>query len=314
MSIKEDFSNSNTNDVSTSTSYMKTITKNLSEFSELRNIFSTYILTQGIQLPYSNLIQINLDTFIKLIFNPTKAIGNILILQGGVKHMNKDSYYVKTTSMFLSQNIRLFIFEKFHPVINYKFSNDVSESIQYIRKNFSGPIIVVGYSMGGMLLLSYLATGHDDADMYLPACCSFDFNGFKNNIESNKLFSWLQSKDFDSFGVQNYDELLELAGTNYEEQQTFMDNSLSYLNENIEKWINKTIYIVSEMDPLTKNYKTEIGKLHRKLLTYEIKGGWHCCLDTSHLITNLSYDYCIKYNNNKTIAPKMSDINCKFQY
>lgn len=309
MSIREDCSDDleKKSIISSLTNNAIAYVKSFSEISEIRNILSTYILTQGIELPYNMLLQINLDTFIKLLFNPSKAIGNVLILQGGIKHMNKNSYYVKTSSMFLSQKIRLFIFEKFHPVINYKFSNDVSEAIKYIRKNYSGPIIIIGYSMGGMLLLSYLALGYDDADMYIPTCCSFDFNGFKNRIENNTLFSWLQYNDYKAFDVENYEELLKLSGISLEEQQNFMNNSLQYLNENIDKWLNKTIYIVSEMDPLTKNYKTETRKLKQKLLIYEIKGGWHCCLDTSHLAATLAYNYC-NLLNKTGIVPILQDI------
>ena len=269
------------------------ILKKVLELSELRNVFWTYLLTQGIELPSSSLFQVNLDTFLKLLFDPCDAVGNILIIQGGTRHMNKDSYYIKTASLFLSRKIRLFIFEKYAPVINHRYAHDVSDCIKYIKEKYEGPVVVIGYSMGGMLLLSYLAHGFDDADMYIPTCCSFDFHGFRSRIENNTLFALLQAKDYEAFGVANYEELLELADTQCAEQHIFMDQAITKFNQHSKNWAHKTIYVVAENDPLTKDHEDTISLLQDPPLRYVVKQGWHCCLSSVHLTAILAYNYCV---------------------
>jgi hypothetical protein len=240
-----------------------------------------------VKFPEGERFQANINTFIKCLANPNNSIGNILIIQGGVKHMNNSSsYYIKTACSLLPKNLRVFIFEKLHPVCNPEFAHDVADCLTFIKKEFSGPLCVIGFSMGALLLFTYLSMGYDQADFYIPVCGPLNMDRFMDVISNHRLFKFLQNRACKSFQVKDYEGLLEFSGTSLERCKEFEKHFMENLNSHADKWIDKTVYILSENDPITSI--DDLDLFERKPITYLIKGGWHCCLESILLTTYIA--------------------------
>lgn len=263
--------------------------RTIRESLAVSRILSTYTWSKIISLPDGDRFQLNFNTFLRCLAMPKNPIGNILIIQGGVRHMDSNSYYIRTACCFISGNTRIFMLEKLLPAANYKFAHDIASALTYIKTQFPGPITVIGYSMGGILLWSYLSLGYDQADLYIPVCCPLDLNRFHKVVESHPLFRMIQNKACKCYHVDGYEELLEFAGTSLEEVSDFEKNVLVNLNGHTSKWHSKTIYIISSDDPLTSFQDRYL--LKSPPFTYYIKGGWHCCLDSIFLSTLLACRY-----------------------
>jgi hypothetical protein len=277
--------------------------KNIKDTLALSHIASTYCWSNIVSFPNGDRYQVNLTTFVKCLSMPKNSIGNVFIIQGGIKHFNSNSYYIKTTCSLLSKSLRIFIFEKIYPVCNPEFAHDVADCLDLIKKDFPGPTCVIGYSMGGLLLFTYLSFGYDQADLYIPVCCPLNMDRFLDVITNNYLFKLLYKKACQSFQVNSYEDLLILSGTSKEKNKNFEEHFAENLNKTSDKWIDKTIYILSENDPLTS--LDDINLLNQRPTTYFINGGWHCCIESILLSTKLAE----RFIKNVNVKAKDLDVN-----
>lgn len=286
-----------------------TLLTNIFQYMEVRHILSTYIFSQMVDIPEGERYQINEDTYLRLIGNPEKPLGNVLIIQGGIHHMNTKTYYIRTASILMSAyNVRIWVFEKLLPMANPAFSHDIAAVLKFIRKKFSGPITVIGYSMGGVLLFNYLASGYDQADLYIPACCTLNMKDFTSTVASHALFNSLQYYSFKECGVDDHQSLLEAAGTTVEEYNQFTEHFIDKLNATQPTWLNKLIYVISANDPLTKDYSEYLTQLTKFPFTYLVDQGWHCCFESLQLTVNLAGNYIIARSRGET--PTLEEIKC----
>jgi len=274
------------------------------EFMGLTRIISTYVLSHIVTFPKGDFYQVGMDTFIECLAMPENPVGNILIIQGGTKHMDPDSYYVRTAGVLMKGNARVFLFEKCRPVINFNFGHDIADVLKFIKEKYPGPTTVIGYSMGGILLLSYLALGYNQADLYIPTCCALDLRDFSNAISSNWLFRFVEERECKMFGVKNKHELYKMAGTSTEETEKFMDTFMDRLNKYKENWVDKTIYVIGSDDPISADYQKWLDSLEKSPLTYVVEGGWHCCLNTVFLTIELACNYIKDLHEGKKTAVK----------
>lgn len=273
----------------------------------ISRILSTYTLASMVTFPEGDRFQININTYLRCLVSPNNPVGNVLILQGGVKHMNSNGYYVKTACSLLSKKLRVFIFEKLLPVNNSEFAHDVAGCLDFIRTEFPGPTCVIGYSMGGILLYSYLSMGYDQADLYIPTCCPIDLDQFEKAISSHALFKIIQNRAYRSYQVNGYEELLEFSGTSLEKNREFEKAFIQNLNNTSHKWTYKTIYILASDDPVTS--PDDLKLLNNPPLTYWVKGGWHCCLDSICLSAALVNRYIEGYNEGLYYSPDEIPVN-----
>lgn len=271
------------------------------EVLSVNRLFSTYIWSNIIKFPDGQRYQINLNSFIRCLSLPDNAIGNVLILQGGIRHMNSNTYYVRTAGSLVTRKARLFIFEKLLPVCSFYDAHDVAMAINHIRKEFPGPLCVIGYSMGSILLWSYIALGYDQADFYVPTCGPLDLDRFAQVINENKIFRFAQEKSCKYYGVNNREELLEYIGSSLKEENKFKEKFIENLNQHQDKWLSKTIYIISSEDPISDI--SDIKLLNHPPLTYVVKGGWHCCLDSIFLSILLVNRFLKAYFQGITLKP-----------
>lgn len=249
-------------------------------------IASTYAWSSIVKFPEGERFQVSMNTYVKCVSMPKNPIGNILIIQGGVRHMNSNSYYIRTACSFLSKYLRVFIFEMLKPVNNYEFGHEVANCLTLIKREFPGYTAIIGYSMGGILLYSYLSMGYDQADLYIPTCCPLDMEHFRETISIHPLFRYIQNKACQCYQVDGYEDLLEISGTSTEKHKEFEKTFIENLNRHADKWLPKTIYILSSDDPLTNIEDLELFK--KPPLTYFIQNGWHCCLESILLSTTLA--------------------------
>ena len=282
--------------------------KSLKESLAVSRILSAYTWSNIVKFPDGDRFQANMTTFVKCLAMPENPIGNIFIIQGGVRHMNSNSYYIRTASSLLPKNMRVFIFEKLLPMANFEFGHDVADCLTLIRREFSGPTCMIGYSMGGLLLLSYLSFGYDQADLYIPVCCPLDLDYFYRAISNHSLFKYVQSRACKCYQVDGYQDLLEISGTSPEKNKEFEKNFLKNLNQNSDKWVSKTIYILCSDDPLTNIDHLKL--LKKAPLTYFIKGAWHCDLESILLSVTLAGKF-VNAKHDK-IEINLEDLSIKF--
>jgi hypothetical protein len=261
--------------------------KSIKDIWALNNIASTYLLSNIVKFPQGERYQININTFIKCLVMPENPIGNVFIIQGGVLHMNNsNSYYVTTTCSLLPKNLRVFVFETLYPACNYEFAHDIASCLTFIKREFPGKTCLIGYSLGGVLLYTYLSLGYDQADLYIPVCCPLDMDRFLKVISEHALFKILQKRACDRYNVKSYEDLLKIAGSSKEKSLEFNKTFIQNLNSNKDNWIPKTIYILSSNDPITRIHDLDL--LEEKPLTYIIQKGWHCCGESILLTVSLA--------------------------
>ena len=263
--------------------------KSIKDIWGLNNIASTYVLSSIIKIPDGDRFQINMRTYLKCMCLPPDAIGNVLIIQGGVLHFDSKSYYVSTTCSLFQKNLRVFVYESLYPVCNHDFAHDIASCLTFIKREFVGKTCLIGYSMGGVLLYTYLSLGYDQADFYIPVCCPLDMDRFLNVISDHTLFKILQKRACDRYNVKTYEDLLLIAGTSLKENLEFNKSFIQNLNSNKDNWISKTVYILSSNDPITSLNDLEL--LEEKPLTYCIRGGWHCCLESILLTVTIASQF-----------------------
>ena len=270
----------------------KSIFQKVLELSAINRILSTYIFSHMVSFSENETTQVDVDTFVTCLAKPENPKGNILIIQGGVCHNDFDSYYVRTAAYLMTidktQSSRIFLFLKQRPVISHRHTKDLAKVIAYIKREYPGPLVIIGYSMGGLLLLFYLAMGYDQADFYIPTCCTLDLERFNYAINNNEIFKIAISRGYKNFGVGSKQELFELAGTNEEEHEQFSKTFLNKLNRHVNKWIHRLAFVIGSDDPITEGYNEWIKTLRGDPTMYVVQGGWHCCLDTIYLTVDLS--------------------------
>ncbi|AYV85942.1 MAG: hypothetical protein Solivirus2_13 [Solivirus sp.] len=278
--------------------------KRVCEFCELKNILIPYIGTNFFSLPTEKLIQVNLSTFIRCIQDPPEAIGNLLIVQGGLRQIpTKQSYYLKHASYYFDSNTRVFVFEQFNPLIDFNTVSDLTAIFKYIRKKYKEPLAAIGFSMGGILISAYLAKTEkikDDPNLFITCCNSFDIVGFRQVLETNSLFNWIRQRDLNSFGFKTYDEL-KVAYEITEEQEQYMNSLIENLNKNSDRWKN-LLWIVGANDPLTLNYKEQLSQFKRPPYTLICEEGWHCTSDCIRTAIESATEFLIRLREDKRFS------------
>lgn len=298
-----------TGDITKSCSPQKRYWQIFCDLLGMNRMASVCLLSYTVTIPDGEIFKVNSDTFIQCLSMPRNPVGNVLIIKGGAQHTSPDTYYIRIAAMLLGKSTRMFLFEKNCPVLNFEFSADIADALTFIKYNFSGPTTVIGYSMGGSLLLSYLAEGYDQADLYIPACCALDLNDFMETLSNNWFFNFMLKCQFEIYDVSDKEELLKLSGTTSKRTQKYMNRFQHKLNSTIDKWVSKTVYVIGSDDPISQNYSKWLRRLKRPLLTYVVAGGWHCCLNTIYLTCELVLNYLECLSRGEKIPIK--DIICR---
>jgi len=256
----------------------------LRDLSTLMHLGSSYLLSNIITYGYKNKIDIDQDTYLLQVCNPQNPVANLLIIQGGADHRDCDNFCVNLSMLFTNNRFRVFIFGKTKPVVDYRFGHDIHRSLQKIRQLYEGKLITIGFSMGGILLYSYLAYGYDDADLYISTCAPLNLHRFDEIIRNNSLFRIAVNESCKAFGVKSIEELYQLAGISEERNQAFIESFITRLRKTKKRWTSKLITIVGKDDPLTREIQESYPDLVPRL---KIVNGWHCSLDCMYYAMSL---------------------------
>ncbi len=246
---------------------------------ELYNYCYTLLFAKNLTTE-SYRIQIKDNNYLRFISNPSNAKGIVLIFKGGCNHFEDElPHYVKILNHYI-QDTRLILFEKITPIINFNEFTCVSDCIKHLRKTYPNEkIYILGFSMGGIFVYNYLASGLDEADGYITICSPLNLEYFSVTVESNYLFKIIQNRVYRENNVDNLGEFLGLFGITENEH---IDNSANLLN-NLKintkpNTLRKTLAIIGENDSLTRTFLMD--RINYPIPTLIVENAYHCCINS----------------------------------
>lgn len=204
------------------------------------------------------------------------AAYNCIIFRGGPEHGNDCPYYVR---LFISKCklANIYLVESSVPLINLKNVSQIENVCAYCRKRNNLPLILLGYSLGGVYILSYLAQGGNAADRYLTVCSPVDMNHFFHAIGSMSVYRLMMVSAVKKHGVNNIRTLFERYGCNCEEQIIYMNTFEECLMKNVDYWKERLMCFVGGEDYLTKSERSRM--LFERIKTIIIPKSYHCDYD-----------------------------------
>lgn len=254
----------------------------LKDLHELFRAGSATLISSLVKIPDNTpRTQLDGDLFIRLLQNPVLSKGTVLMIRGGAFHMGQETHYMKLSCKYLPEH-RIYTMEKLKPMVNFEFSDDIRKILVYLRSKHEGPLIVLGFSMGGILTWTYLGNGNDHADLYVPVSAPINMPEFKENIDKHFVYRWMKSQILKGFNVKTDQELLRLAGYTPEQQNKTMTEFIDKLKRTSGIWKDKCHPVSGSEDTLFANYQNDLrsafpvsGLPHVTI----VQGGTHCCID-----------------------------------
>lgn len=225
-------------------------------------------------------VSINDLIYLSMIAEPNDPKGTVLVLQGGVGDPSLNSHYLIQTNKRLGYDYRIFVFQKKGPIISLKDSENLHDSLTYIKSRYQGKVYVIGYSAGGVLLYTYLSRGYNDADIYIPVCCPINLTRFDKIIKEHFIFNMLSQQIYRQYNVRTHEEFLKTQGICLSRYHQYIDKHFDLLNETSKNWADQTYYVIGDGDPLTHPLEWNYGSLRYNPHLLLVKGGWHCCSRT----------------------------------
>jgi pimeloyl-ACP methyl ester carboxylesterase len=225
-----------------------------------------------------NRIQIHDKSFIRLINNPSKPVGTILILEGGPIHFKPEPYYVTMMRLKLKE-YRIYAFEHLDPVIGLNMATPIDHALKTIRHLHTGTLILTGFSIGGMLVWNYLSEGYDSADGYVPISCPVNLRRFYDLIPSNFYCRRLYRKLLSMYNVNTNIDLLKTL--DIDPDQFLIKLDLTYYNlTQKQSWKHKLIWVFGENDSLLESHEHDLKEV-QDIKVKKIPQGTHCCINTT---------------------------------
>jgi len=247
------------------------------DYREIIRATSGIVLTKFVYLPKEERLQLDTDLYIRKVQDPKDVVGTVLIIRGGAFHLNKEGHYVKLACRFLP-NHRIYFFEKFRPLVSFK-PEEVGKAIRYIRKLHPGLVIVLGFSMGGILTWSYLGKGYHEADLYVPVSAPINLPKFNQEIHKHPVYERLYKRTLDKLQVKDEAGLLAKVGSSLEEHQRAINDFLPNLQKTQSIWQNYCYPVSGTEDTLLEGYPDDLKTFQEDPNAILVEGGTHCCID-----------------------------------
>lgn len=125
---------------------------------------------------------------------------NVLLVHG-LNGTSRSTYIKGMANEFLERNCRVFCFNvrgALLPSTSNVFNHiglvsDVEKAIKYILENYSGPLSLVGFSMGANWVATYLGNHpeNDRIKMGVGVCCPFDFGTLRRHFNQTRYGRFL---------------------------------------------------------------------------------------------------------------------------
>lgn len=205
---------------------------------------------------------------------------NLLLLPGGCIHQSVDHYYLKLVK-FLHPDARVFVLQRKRPLLSYQQAEDISPAISYIKQNYSGPVYLVGFSMGGVCLMSYLLLGRDEADAYFAISAPLELETFLPRVQESRYFSRLIREACEQYGQKSFEDLCRYHGVDPQEQEEYCRQFYSRLVASQPAWNHKFTLIIGKEDialPDPRETARLLNGFSQPLKVIYIDHASHCCM------------------------------------
>jgi len=256
--------------------------------------------------------------FLRTIKYDIKHKHNILIIQGGIHHFsNQTPHYIKLFAS-LPINSNIFHLERSDACVHIQNQcSDISSAINYINQHFNNnitsnivvnnnnvnddnyPLTVIGFSMGGACLLSYIASctcnNINNNNIinknvnYITVCSPLNFKHLFNIVNKEPLFKWLYQNQLKQYAVSDMNKLCQRYNTTVDYVVDEYKSRLKSLN--VEH--DKLICLVGNQDVITMSIKSDIQELQFKYQIVNMTHATHCCdtaIHTLHKIVSKHVD------------------------
>lgn len=234
------------------------------------------IILEKLYIKIDDITEIEHGVFINHVGKPKNPKANILFIRGGANHCFGNTYYTMMTRDTFSSDMNCYILESICPNLDPDKCLNISKCINYIKNINKLPIYVIGYSLGGLLLLYYLSKGLDEADGYITVCSPYNIKEVNDNIYTNLLYYYIYKQTENAFQATSLKDIYNKANIN----EYILQSHLKNFHKNFETYSknikNKLIFIYGSLDIVTKNVRLYLPKYIVKIC---IDNGGHCCLD-----------------------------------
>jgi len=241
-----------------------------------------------------DVIEIEHGIFINQVSKPNNAKANILLIRGGVNHCFGNTYYTMSTRDSFSSDMNCFILETICPNIDPERCVNISKCINYIKSINKIPIYVMGFSLGGLLLMYYLSKGFDEADGYITVCSPYNMKDINDNIYTNIMYYYIYKQTERAFQATSLKDIYERANIDERSLQISLDSFHKNFKDKSEAIKKKLIYIYGSKDIVTKGARDDLPKNIVKIC---IDNGGHCCIDCIYYSTRILF-WLILYSGN----------------
>lgn len=158
----------------------------------------------------NKLIDTNNNKDINKLIESKSLIKDNVLLVHGLNGSSRSTYIKGMANVFLEKQCRVFCFNvrgAIIPTTSNTFNHiglisDIKKTVDYILENYSGQLVLVGFSMGANWISNYLGTyfiNNPRIKMGISICCPFDFLNLKNHFKNNFF-----GKLLNSFMTLNY--------------------------------------------------------------------------------------------------------------
>lgn len=253
-------------------------------WKDIREIFRAIhaiSLSNFVFLHRQERIQIEPGTFLRKLQEPENPSGTVVMLRGGIFHYQEEGHSVKLACSFLPRH-RVYFFEKLSPAVGPFMGEDVEKVLRHLRDLHSGKLIVLGFSMGGVLTWSYLATGKNEADLYVPVSSPINLVRFNQELHRHPIYENLYQQSLRKLNVKTSEELFEKIGFSKEDNEQHLNifkNFMERLQETQSIWQDYCYPVNGDQDTLLKGYQEDLKVFQEKPNALIVKGGTHCCID-----------------------------------
>ncbi len=249
-------------------------------WKDLREIIrasSGIVLARTIFLSRGDRIQLDSDLFVRQLSNPFSPKGTILMMRGGAFHMGNEDFYIKVSCALLPDH-RVYFLEKLKPMVNFELSEDIPKILGYLRKIHPEPLIVMGFSMGGILTWNYLGKGRDQADLYVPVSAPINMVNFNRDLHKHFIYEKMYQKVLRDFNVTDDESLMRASGLTLADRDLSIENFLPSLKRSQPNWQDKTFPVSGTEDTLLESYSEDLKEFPTEVNAVIVPGGTHCCL------------------------------------
>jgi len=280
-----------------------------------------YVLANSIKSRDFIRLQLANNCYLRVLAYNKQHRHNLLVIQGGIMHFNDQTpHYIKMLTSLMSTSANIFHLEQVDAAINLDSQiRDTAAAVDYINHNFccrrcccrsqqqphhqqqhrhhrqhqqqqhqteDSTITVIGFSMGGVAVLSYLSslssgTRNDDSSQtvnrvkmsYITVCSPFDLEYlYKYVIQKEPMFKRLCQQQLKAYNSSSIDDLCSKYGVT-------VDGVIADYNQRLRtlKSCDNLLCLAANQDIITSGLVSDMARLQVSCQVIDVKSATHCC-------------------------------------